>query len=881
VPGEHFGVERYVGALCVRLDRYFEVSAQAVPSGRAADGAARGDQALVIGIYGQWGAGKTTWLRALEQRVTHEQRARLANTNTTTVLTVPVLFNAWQFEREPHLIVPLLKTAEARVAAALAALAPERPTDEAGFWTWLRSSAQMLGDATVALGAGFRGEFGFGANMKSELLGFETQLGPSAKFNPHTVFDTFAERRRARRNPQQPASPLDAYESMYFELRGYMRSLTGRERRPEALAWLDHAEQRLRDARAEQQAGRVRAARIAELEAELRWLPRWRLVRRAGLRERLLEVERSIVDSERAALGEAANTSANPNNDASADYRLNLLFLIDDLDRCLPEKAVEMLESIKLFLEVPGCAFVLAVDDEMIERGIMHRYRDYRFEDDDGRGHDSLIAPISGAEYLEKIVHLPVRVPPLLAGEIRNFIEREYAQLLDSLDLLAERQGQPSAREPVLDLFERCLPNVPRKVIRAVELYWLLHGLAVELERDDYDPLLLARLALLQLFAPEVYRMGGRRRGRLFLVDLCALKHERLDDVLDKIGAQLELRDVIINNDDSDSDTTPGAEQLRVIRERLKADQMRSLIGAVQRVINSRVDFDPRDVLISGQDYRWRGRVEFHYRLVSADTNLEIGIPVEAEAELANESAAEFLGDALTLELRDAHDDDDALVEEARKEQHDDDFDADEVDSFDEERPSVAPKPAAAPSMPAMPAMDQSSSLAFEPPSPRSAPSGSMSAGPLPEPAREKSAGRWSKFAKQASTPEPVRRVIDRLAAPIEAKRAKVKPHAQPSARPQDLDEFLAFAISSDPADWERALAAEHERLGDRNFDETTFRRLLALAREQPHIFNKDWMAVFGAHLSPQHSLELIAVHRGEQEPSRPQTTAGPRPRKQ
>lgn len=41
---------------------------------------------------------------------------------------------------------------------------------------------------------------------------------------------------------------------------------------------------------------------------------------------------------------------------ASPEKRLNLLFLIDDLDRCLPEKAVQRLESIKLFLDVPGCA---------------------------------------------------------------------------------------------------------------------------------------------------------------------------------------------------------------------------------------------------------------------------------------------------------------------------------------------------------------------------------------------------------------------------------------------------------------------------------------------------------------------------------------------
>jgi hypothetical protein len=43
---------------------------------------------------------------------------------------------------------------------------------------------------------------------------------------------------------------------------------------------------------------------------------------------------------------------------------LYLLFLIDDLDRCLPEKALEMLEVIKLFFNVTHCGFVLALDDE-------------------------------------------------------------------------------------------------------------------------------------------------------------------------------------------------------------------------------------------------------------------------------------------------------------------------------------------------------------------------------------------------------------------------------------------------------------------------------------------------------------------------------------
>jgi hypothetical protein len=58
--------------------------------------------------------------------------------------------------------------------------------------------------------------------------------------------------------------------------------------------------------------------------------------------------------------------------------KLRIVVLIDDLDRCLPEKAIQVPESVKLFLNVAGFSFVLAVDDEVVERGIAHRYKDYR-----------------------------------------------------------------------------------------------------------------------------------------------------------------------------------------------------------------------------------------------------------------------------------------------------------------------------------------------------------------------------------------------------------------------------------------------------------------------------------------------------------------------
>ncbi len=44
-----------------------------------------------------------------------------------------------------------------------------------------------------------------------------------------------------------------------------------------------------------------------------------------------------------------------------------LVVCVDDLDRCLPDRAVEVLETIKSFLDVPGCAFLLAADHQRIE----------------------------------------------------------------------------------------------------------------------------------------------------------------------------------------------------------------------------------------------------------------------------------------------------------------------------------------------------------------------------------------------------------------------------------------------------------------------------------------------------------------------------------
>lgn len=102
-----------------------------------------------------------------------------------------------------------------------------------------------------------------------------------------------------------------------------------------------------------------------------------------------------------------------------------LVIFIDDLDRCLPDKAIDILESIKLFLNVPNTVFVIGVDKKVIESGILKKYGK-EFEE-------------WGKNYLDKIIQVQFRLPPISMNDITDsFIQRleidseikEYAQMI-------------------------------------------------------------------------------------------------------------------------------------------------------------------------------------------------------------------------------------------------------------------------------------------------------------------------------------------------------------------------------------------------------------------------------------------------------------------
>ena len=58
--------------------------------------------------------------------------------------------------------------------------------------------------------------------------------------------------------------------------------------------------------------------------------------------------------------------------DPDKDHRI--VVFIDDLDRCLPERALEVLESIKSFFDIEGIVYVIGMNYDSISRLIGEKY---------------------------------------------------------------------------------------------------------------------------------------------------------------------------------------------------------------------------------------------------------------------------------------------------------------------------------------------------------------------------------------------------------------------------------------------------------------------------------------------------------------------------
>lgn len=93
-----------------------------------------------------------------------------------------------------------------------------------------------------------------------------------------------------------------------------------------------------------------------------------------------------------------------------------LIVLIDDLDRCLPDVAINTLEAVRLFMFTGETAFVVAADENMIRYAVKKHFPDVVDENKYNVGIEF------SNKYLEKLIQIPFRIPTLGEVEAYNYI---------------------------------------------------------------------------------------------------------------------------------------------------------------------------------------------------------------------------------------------------------------------------------------------------------------------------------------------------------------------------------------------------------------------------------------------------------------------------
>ncbi|MDP2504466.1 P-loop NTPase fold protein [Oceanobacter sp. 3_MG-2023] len=178
-----------------------------------------------------------------------------------------------------------------------------------------------------------------------------------------------------------------------------------------------------------------------------------------------------------------------------------IVIFIDELDRCRPDFAVQMLEVIKHTFDVVNVKFVLVTNTKQLRAAINHRY-----------------GPLVDAQrYLDKFLKFSVRLPADVSGRVgygygENRLlasVKHYSNLVSSSGILAGTGLGQTDKEYFT--FASELIQVNQLSLRQVETFTryleVYHSLSRGLAPDETAGLRLLRLfgVFVSCFSPDVY----------------------------------------------------------------------------------------------------------------------------------------------------------------------------------------------------------------------------------------------------------------------------------------------------------------------------------------------------------------------------------------
>lgn len=175
------------------------------------------------------------------------------------------------------------------------------------------------------------------------------------------------------------------------------------------------------------------------------------------------------------------------------------LIMIDDLDRCLPHTTLSILESIKNFLSVRKCVFILGLNPTVVYAGIQHKF---------------LGVAVNGREYLEKILNYSFYVPEPDAADVQKFATSRLTNLIDDDDVKKELGKSLEAFGRVLSA---CKYSNPRKIKRVLNRYLLfLARYKEKLELYEIDN--VVKLIIQAEYYPDLFQVFLSDAGHIDLL---------------------------------------------------------------------------------------------------------------------------------------------------------------------------------------------------------------------------------------------------------------------------------------------------------------------------------------------------------------------------
>ena len=184
------------------------------------------------------------------------------------------------------------------------------------------------------------------------------------------------------------------------------------------------------------------------------------------------------------------------------NHASRLVIFIDDLDRLEPRKAVELLEVLKNFLDCEKCVFVLAIDYDVVCKGVAAKYGE--------AGGTAALDRKKGKDFFDKIIQVPFKMP-VAQYSTDGYLEECLKKIVFKDKPLF---GKTETFDAYYSFTAKSVGTNPRAIKRLVNSFQLL-VMVVESKGDldiSKDKLLVFAILCLQELDLNVYNAIVRKR---------------------------------------------------------------------------------------------------------------------------------------------------------------------------------------------------------------------------------------------------------------------------------------------------------------------------------------------------------------------------------